>query len=286
MSLNVIVHPLVFLNIADHNTRSKVLGGGKAKRVLGCLFGKQAGRNLEIFNSFELNYKFSETKLGQIEIAEHFIKKQSEMLKQLFPESEVIGWYSTSNKNDPEDMDISIHKIIQKYNENPVYLIMNVNPAPGREFPLSMYEGNTQMAGTQSSFSFSKVPYTIASLPAERVTVETIAKSHDASAGSSKFLLGMIQPTNAIKMLKLQLGKLVEMIQKEPKLKTDQDFLRKLNNIMSRIPLITSTLLSTEEKTELAEVALINEMATLAKTVEILQDATEKYKVLGMDKKY
>ncbi len=283
MSLNVIVHPLVFLNISDHHTRARVLTG-KTRKIVGCLFGKQTGRNLEIFNSFELDYKPSDTKPGAIEIAEHFIKKQSEMLKQLFPEFEVIGWYSTSAKGEPEEADVEIHKVIQKYNENPLYMIMNGNAPPGREVPLNLYEGNMQIAGTQPVFTFQKVTYQIASLPAERVAVESVAKSHEAAAGSSKFILAMIQPLNAIKMLKVQLSKLVEMINAEPKLKTDQDFLRKLNNIMSRVPLITSTLLATEERTELAEVALVNEIATMAKTVEILQDTTEKYSTMGIDK--
>ena len=283
MSLNVIVHPLVFLNVSDHHTRARVLGG-KTRKVIGCLFGKQTGRNLEIFNSFELDYKTSDKKPGSIEVGEHFIKKQSDMLKQLFPEFEVIGWYSTSVKGEPEEIDVEIHKVIQKYNENPIYLIMNVNAPPGREIPLSLYEGNTQIAGTQPIFTFQKVQYQIASLPAERVAVESVAKARDVEAGASKYVLAMIQPFNAIKMLKFQLAKLTEMIAAEPKLKTDQDFLRKLNNILSRVPLITSASLATEEKTELAEVALVNEIATMAKTVEILQEVAEKYTVMGLGK--
>ena len=283
MSLNVILHPLVFLNIADHHTRAKVLSG-KARRVVGCLFGKQTGRNLEIFNSFELNYKPSDKKSGAIDIEEHFIKKQSEMLKQLFPEFEVIGWYSSSIKGEPEENDIEIHKVIQKYNENPIYLIFNANPPPGREIPLSLFEGNIQIAGAQQLFTFQKVNYQIASLPAERVAVETVAKSHEAEAGSSKYVLAMVQPLNAIKMLRGQLATLTKMIAAEPKLKTDQDFLRKLNNIMSRIPLITSPALASEQKMELAEMALVNEIATMAKTVEIMQETAEKYKTMGLDK--
>jgi COP9 signalosome complex subunit 6 len=282
MSLNVILHPLVFLNISDHHTRAKVLSG-KEKRVIGCLFGKQTGRNLEIFNSFELDYK-GETGKGTITIEELFIKQQSEMLKQLFPEFEVIGWYSSSPKGVPEEEDENIHKVIQKYNENPIYLILNANPPPGREIPLNIYEGNTQIVQQKPVFSFQLVNYQIASLPAERVAVEGVAKSHEAEAGSSKYRLAMTQPLNAIKMLKLQLATLSKMIALEPKLKTDQDFLRKLNNILSRIPLITSPILAEEEKTEMAEVALVNEMATMAKTIEVLQEAVEKYKTMGIDK--
>ena len=278
MSLNVILHPLVFLNVSDHHTRVKVQSQ-KAVRVVGCLFGKQTGRNLEIFNSFELAYK---TDHGKLAIEEQFIKTQSDMLKQLFPDFEIIGWYSTSTHNEPDDDDINIHKLMQKYNENPLYLIVNVNAPPGRDLPLSVYEGNMQIVQLQPVLTFQKVNYQIASLPAERVAVEGVAKSHEAEAGSSKYLLAMMQPLNAIKMLKLQLGTLAKMIATEPRLKTDQDFLRKLNNILSRVPLITSPVLAIEQKVELAEVALVNEITTMAKTIEILQETAEKYNTLGL----
>ncbi len=282
MSLNVILHPLVFLNISDHHNRIKVLRK-KVVRIIGCLFGKQTGRNLEIFNSFELNYE-PDAKTGTFGIREDFITKQSGMLKELFPEFEVIGWYSSSDKGVPEEHDVDIHKLIQKYNENPLYLVFNSNPPPGREIPLNLYEGNTQMAAHQPELTFQKVNYQIASIPAERVAVETVAKSHEAEAGSSKYVLAMIQPLNAIKMLKVQLMTLAKMIEKEPRLRTDQEFLRKLNNIMSRIPLVTSPALGSEQKTELAEVALVNEIAAMAKTIEILQDTSEKYTKMGLDK--
>lgn len=283
MSLKVIIHPLVFLNISDHHTRALVTNK-KAKRVIGCLFGKQTGRNLEIFNSFEINYTQSTKKPGSLEIAETFIQQQSEMLKQLFFDHDVIGWYSTSSKGGPEEFDVDIHNVIKKYNENPLYLILNPNAPPGRDIPMSLYEGNSQIIDNKPALAFQHVSYQIASLPAEQVAVETVAKSHEADAGLSKFVLGMTQPLNAMKMLKLQLNKLIHIIEAEPKLRTDQEFLRKLNNILGRIPLITTPLLQSEEKAELAEVALINEIAIMAKTLEVLKDTSEKYAYIGGNK--
>jgi hypothetical protein len=51
-ALDVKLHPLVIVNIADHFTRAKVRTD--ASRVYGALVGVQEGRNVEIFNSFEL----------------------------------------------------------------------------------------------------------------------------------------------------------------------------------------------------------------------------------------
>lgn len=52
-TLNVLLHPLVIINISDHYTRAKVSSAGPA-RVMGALLGIQKNRDVEIFNSFEL----------------------------------------------------------------------------------------------------------------------------------------------------------------------------------------------------------------------------------------
>eukprot|EP00831_Metopus_contortus_P067030 TRINITY_DN5978_c0_g2_i1.p1 TRINITY_DN5978_c0_g2~~TRINITY_DN5978_c0_g2_i1.p1 ORF type:complete len:189 (+),score=24.24 TRINITY_DN5978_c0_g2_i1:203-769(+) len=185
---------------------------------------------------------------------------------------------------EPNAEDIEIHKVVQKYADNPLYLCLNVNPPPGRELSLSIYEGSALSTAKEPTVFFQKLNYLITSLPAERVAVEDMAKSHEATVGASSFVLSMIQPLNAVKMLKSQLGQLLKMVEAEPKLRKDQEFLRKLDNIMSRVPLMPTPSLGAEEKTELAEVALVNEIALMAKTVQVLQEVAEKYKQMDIDK--
>jgi len=55
-ALNIVLHPLVVINISDHWTRTKVQNKIAKPRVIGALLGTQDGRNVEIFNSFELVY--------------------------------------------------------------------------------------------------------------------------------------------------------------------------------------------------------------------------------------
>lgn len=79
------LHPLVIVNISDHYTRIKAQCGigPRLSRVYGCVLGVQTGRNVEIFNSFELRYDvrdagadvldrvFLETKQEQCEFHAH-----------------------------------------------------------------------------------------------------------------------------------------------------------------------------------------------------------------------
>ena len=72
---------LVLINISDHHTRTRAnaLGGAAAAppavRVLGCLLGSQAGRTVDIQNSFELRLVEGG---GEAAIDEAFLAKKME----------------------------------------------------------------------------------------------------------------------------------------------------------------------------------------------------------------
>ena len=54
-SLAVALHPLVIMNISEHWTRNKAQEG-RPVQVYGAIIGKQVGRDIEVMNSFELDY--------------------------------------------------------------------------------------------------------------------------------------------------------------------------------------------------------------------------------------
>lgn len=55
-SVVISLHPLVLMNISEHWTRIRAQEGS-SQAVYGALIGKQDGRKIEIFNSFELKYE-------------------------------------------------------------------------------------------------------------------------------------------------------------------------------------------------------------------------------------
>ena len=61
-SVTVSLHPLVIMNISEHWTRTKAQAGAPQK-VYGALIGKQKGRNIEVMNSFELDFNTVEGKV-------------------------------------------------------------------------------------------------------------------------------------------------------------------------------------------------------------------------------
>lgn len=55
-SVTISLHPLVLMNIAEHWTRFRAQDNC-AKPVYGAIIGKQDGRKIEVYNSFELRYE-------------------------------------------------------------------------------------------------------------------------------------------------------------------------------------------------------------------------------------
>lgn len=53
------IHPLVIVNVADHQTRQKCnsqLSQTEAPQVIGALFGIQKGLDVDVYDSFEMKY--------------------------------------------------------------------------------------------------------------------------------------------------------------------------------------------------------------------------------------
>ncbi|CAG2117471.1 unnamed protein product, partial [Medioppia subpectinata] len=143
-AISVSLHPLVIMNVSEHWTRiraqdNSVCEGtsGQAlstSQVIGALIGKQNGRNIEIMNSFELNFDRidSETVIDR----DYYNTKESQF-KQVFPELDFLGWYT--NGDAPTESDLKIHKQIIEITESPLFL--KLNPTTRHTgLPIKLYE--------------------------------------------------------------------------------------------------------------------------------------------------
>lgn len=118
-SLTASLHPLVIMNISEHWTRLKAQNS-EEQQVVGALIGKQEGRNIEIMNSFEL--LFDRVEMEIIIDKTYYLQKENQF-KQVFPDLDFLGWYTTGDT--PDDSDIKVHQQICEINESPVLLKLN-----------------------------------------------------------------------------------------------------------------------------------------------------------------
>ena len=155
-SFSVSLQPLVIMNISEHWTRTKVQLGSPQK-IFGALIGKQKGRNVEVMNSFELDYATIE---GKVIIDRDYYNEKEGQFKQVFSEMDFLGWYS--NGENPAEDDIYVHKQVCEINESPLFL--QLNPTSGRpsDLPICVFESVIDIVGGETRMLFVKLGYTLA----------------------------------------------------------------------------------------------------------------------------
>ena len=127
--VSIELHPLVVMNISDHFTRARHQNPKEAQvRVIGAIIGKQQGRVIELVNTVELSFKRAAEADGSIQIDDEFCSQRLDAYKKLFPDLDCLGWYSSTMNNQsdlPTNADVIVHKKMQRFTENPLYIIMN-----------------------------------------------------------------------------------------------------------------------------------------------------------------
>merc|ERR550519_1658836 len=169
-TVSVSLHPLVIMNISEHWTRTKAQEGSP-KQVYGALIGKQAGRDIEVMNSFELDYSTID---GQVVIDREYYNQKEEQFKQVFSEMDFLGWDSTGEK--PTPAEVWIHRQITEINESPLFLQLSPGGGNCAELPLYLYESVIDMVAGEARILFVKLPYTLATEDSERIGLDHVAR--------------------------------------------------------------------------------------------------------------
>jgi hypothetical protein len=105
-----------------------------------------------------------------------------------------LGWYS-AGFSVPEKGDLFAHQTLSKYNENPIYFIMdtsNANP-DADDLPITAYTLEVRFVNNAAVSEFAKIPYKILSNESERISIDhistNISSSGESTKSSSTFLL-------------------------------------------------------------------------------------------------
>lgn len=140
MTTRIFFHPLLIMNIADHQARQvsnmKSYDPNKLPRVMGAIFGIQNNKNVEIYSSIELPFSLDDEK--QLRIDDDAFAEDYDLYKQIYPEHECLGWYSTASEI--QNTDLPFHKRFTEHNESPLYLLMNpVVMSDAKMLPVKCY---------------------------------------------------------------------------------------------------------------------------------------------------
>eukprot|EP01097_Dermamoeba_algensis_P009957 TRINITY_DN717_c0_g1_i5.p1 TRINITY_DN717_c0_g1~~TRINITY_DN717_c0_g1_i5.p1 ORF type:complete len:310 (-),score=49.89 TRINITY_DN717_c0_g1_i5:259-1188(-) len=294
---NIFLHPLVIISISDHFTRTKFAINNKDPnpRVVGALIGTQAGRNIEIFRSFEAFLIPGPG--GRQLIDKSYLLKKSTQLKEVHPSYDFLGWYSTGDG--AKDDDLEIQKQLLDINENPLYLIINplsqttTLGSSSRELPISIYESGYQLINDEPRLLFSKVTYKIETTDAERISVDYVANATisggDENSSLNSHLKGM---HNAVKMLNMRVKILSSYLQavSDGKVPADHALLRQVASLINLLPAFDSARFRQDLLHEYNDVLLVTYLSALTKSVSLTSDLVDKFNVaydkLGMRRRF
>lgn len=275
-ALEILLHPVVILNMSDHYTRAKVSSPNPNPRVIGILLGIQSGRRLEIFNSFEIVFSVVD---GHYVVDSTYLRTKQEQMRKVFPKYEILGWYSTGADATVEDLEI--HQQIIPFNESPLYLLLDPTPRPGsRELPITIFETELRMVNGEPQMLFSKTSFKIETGEAERISVDHVA--HITGTGTqegSQFTAHLTGIHSAIKMLnirvKLLMGYLQEC-QKNPSV-VDAALLRQIASLCNQLPAIDTAQFRDDFLREYNDGLLVAYLAAITKSSNTANELIDKY---------
>ena len=117
-ALQVLIHPLVVMSIADHHTRTKQAQPTQPQqstttpqpfaRVFGLLYGQQDNTTVNVLETVEAGYERDES--GRVVLQQSALEVDMKLFGASYPQYECLGWYSTATTPQQEDADI--HRLV------------------------------------------------------------------------------------------------------------------------------------------------------------------------------
>ena len=281
-TFQVNVHPLVLINISDHYTRVKVKRLSAQKevpRVFGVLFGVQNGLVVDIFESTEMVYNIDES-TGKVNFDGDFLEKKKDLMTQIFPSFEILGWYATGSEISKGDL--ITHKAFGEFNENPLYLLIKPDELSQDEeaLPISLFETRTQMNTEDGSANmiFVNVDFKIDAIEPERICVDHIAQQ--TPSGNEPAIVPHL------KSLRSAVGTLVSRVEtlrnflsatQQGKIEKHHALIRQAISLCNQLPLLESEALSGELLKEANDTMLVSYLSSITNCSGRLHEVMGKY---------
>ncbi|KAF9116413.1 COP9 signalosome complex subunit 6 [Mortierella sp. AM989] len=278
--LHIAIHPLTLLNISDHYTRTAIQSGQGPVHAVGALLGIQSGREVEIFNSYELQFALQD---GSVRIQDEYFVTKQEQFRQVFPAYDFLGWYSIGHK--PTTVDIDVLQQLTVYNESPLFLQLDPNeiPTPARSLPITVYESIVDIVDNQPQPMFIKAAYKVETGEAERIAVDHVAHAVTHQEGESSLIAHLSGQQNAIKMLDTRIKLLHEYLQDsvQGQVPKDHDLERQISSLCNRLPTISGQAFEEEFMTEYNDVLLTSYLATVTKGTNVMSEMIDKFNTVA-----
>lgn len=239
---------------------------------------------------------------------------------QVFPQLEIVGWYSTGSDIELSDMDI--HKWIAGVNENPLYLLFDpalrdtdgntaatstgaASANASKQLPVYVFESELRLASAEeqqkeeegraggsanvlqaSTLVFTRSSYVIETVEAERIAVDQVAKIEAGSGQSSsvtRLASNLTGVHSAIKMLNARIKVIHDFLldTKSGKIPTDHGLLRQISSITHSLPTMQSASFRDELVREHNDTMLLSYLAVMTAGTADINSIAEKVNIVS-----
>lgn len=184
---------------------------------------------------------------------------------------------------------------IQKYNERPLYLILDpTSSSTSRELPLTLYEetlhapsASTTASTTASSTSsaphtFTPTAYTLHADEAERITSFHCAKLTQKQPGQSDLLPHYATLSKAVDSLRVRLRVIYDLLCAVEcgQLQPDHAVLREIKGLVGRLPVGGSDGRQAESGSEYVDGLLLSQLGVMTRVMESMAEMNGKFATL------
>lgn len=279
----VLLHPLAIIGISDHHTSIEAGGSIKPRgsKVLGLLWGRQQGLEVDIMDAVELGYEQGPD--GAPIIDAETVMQQKALYTEVYKNYDLLGWYSVGQE--VVELDVRIHREMTKYNESPFFLQMQPSPdAEAKDLPVSLYESEMHMVNDVPTMLFVSVEFQLRSTQAEQITMERVAKSNsNRSADQSSLEVQMTELSSALRTLKARSEVLVSYLEatKNGTIPPDYRILRQVSSVCNQLPAVDADELKAEFLSEYNDALLVNYMASITKGAASINALADKFAVVS-----
>ncbi|TKR72004.1 hypothetical protein L596_019529 [Steinernema carpocapsae] len=291
---DVLVHPLVMMNMSEHAIRSRLQNDGQEPpRVFGVLLGRQNGTTAEIVNSFELKPVTGEDLLGETPIDENFMRTRTAQFIEVFSTLHVLGWYCCdASTYDADEYDVKISRQMREFHESPLLVKLNTNITPEmNKVPMLIYhlfnEAKDDLSA-DGSVAWSQMKWSLKCDDAEQIGVEHIARisanaTSDQVSSKGKHLKAQI---NAVEMLMMRMKLIVQYLKSasEGVLPKNPEILSEMKKLCERIRLLIDAERDDRGKQQIVDYKTAAVLCNMTELAGLLGELIQKTNIISSER--
>lgn len=269
--VNVKVHPVVIFNILDQYVRR----GEKQDRVIGTLLGAYYDGTIEIKNCFPVPH----TESDQVAVDMEFHRNMYELHQKTAPKEVIVGWYATGL--DINENSVMIHEFYGKETNIPTvaHLLVDTTFSQDTTMGLRAYIGTAVTFGDKQLGSyFQPIPLEIRSLDIDRVGLDLISRTRDASSGVSEFYSDLQNLEGSMTTLSNLLDSVSEYVENvaNGKIPADPAIGRFLSKAMSALPTFDAETIDKIFNNSIQDLLMVVYLGNLTRTQIALAEKLQK----------